>query len=33
MADDPFPEGILESEDIVEEKRSKPISKHVAGPI
>jgi hypothetical protein len=30
--DGPFPEGILESEDIVEVNRSKPISKHITGP-
>jgi hypothetical protein len=31
-SEDPFPVGILESEDIVEEARGKPVSKHVAGP-
>jgi hypothetical protein len=31
--EDPFPEGILESEDIVVEKRGQPLSKHIQGPI
>ena len=30
--EEPFPQGILESEDIVVERRSKPKSKHVYGP-
>lgn len=30
---DPFPEGIMESEDIVVEKRGKPKSKYIKGPI
>jgi hypothetical protein len=33
MEGGPFPDGILESEDIVVEKRQKPKSKHITGPI
>ena len=31
-AEEPFPEGIMESEDIVVEKRGKPVSKYLKGP-
>jgi hypothetical protein len=32
-SEEPFPEGIMESEDIVVEKRGKPVSKYLKGPI
>lgn len=31
-SDDPYPEGILESENFVEQIRGKPVSNNVAGP-